>query len=108
MGKQRLSDIYHKLDSSPKEKGTSSSKYPTDTDEGIFVRNAQYEEPLSPNKRSLIIRKSQEKIKKSQPKEMRVNQKTQELGSKPPWEDKLDEKWADLYMLATVAVNANL
>ena len=30
------------------------------------------------------------------------------LGNNPPWEDNLDEKWANLYMLATVAENANL
>ncbi|MFS7953744.1 hypothetical protein Hanom_Chr07g00622171 [Helianthus anomalus] len=110
MGKQKLSNIYLKLDSLPKEKGSSSqsSRYSVDTEEGIFVRKAHYEEPLSPNKRSLIIRKSQEKLKKLQPKEKRVNQKTQELGNNPPWEDKLDEKRTDLYMLATVAINANL
>ena len=107
MGKQRLSAIYYKLDTSPKEKGTSS-KYPADMDEGIFVRKAQFEKPLSPNKRNLIIRKSQEKGKKSQPKKVRFNPETQEIGNNPPWEDKLDEKWADLYMLATVAVNTNL
>ena len=107
MGKQRLSAIYHKLDTSPKEKGTSS-KYPVDMDEGIFVRKAQFEKPLSPSKRNSILRKSQEKGKKSQPKKVRFNPETQEIGNNPPWKDKLDEKWAELYMLATVAVNTNL
>ena len=91
MGKQRLSDIYRQLDSAPKDKGSSSSKHSIDTGEGIFVRKAQFEQPLSPNKRSLIIRKSQEKIKKPQPKEVRMPKETQEIGNNPPWEDELDE-----------------
>ncbi|MFS8034932.1 hypothetical protein Hanom_Chr17g01587021 [Helianthus anomalus] len=62
MGKQRLSDIYHKLNTAPKEKGTSS-KNPAEMEEGIFVRKAQFEEPLSPSKRNFIIRKSQAKGK---------------------------------------------
>ena len=56
----------------------------------------------------MIIRKSQEKGKKSQPKKVRFNPEIQEIGNNPPWEDKLDEKLADLYMLATVVENANL
>ena len=56
----------------------------------------------------MIIRKSQEKRKKSQPKKVRFNPETQEIGNNPPWEDKLDEKWADLYMSTTVAVNTDL
>ncbi|KAJ0837121.1 hypothetical protein HanRHA438_Chr16g0774651 [Helianthus annuus] len=90
MGKQRLSDNYRQLDSAPKDKGSSSSKQSVDTEEGIFVREAQFEKPLSPNKRSLIITKSQEKIKKPQPK--RMPKETQEIGNNPPWEDELDEK----------------
>ncbi|MFS7932406.1 hypothetical protein Hanom_Chr04g00367501 [Helianthus anomalus] len=108
MGEQRLSAIYHKLDTAPKEKGTSSSKYPADLEEGIFVRKAQYENPLTPEKRNSIIRKSQEKRKKPQFKKVRFNPEIQEIGNNPRWEDKLDEKWAYLYMLATVAENANL
>ena len=107
MGKQKLSAIYHKLDTAPKEKGTSS-KYPVKMDEGIFVRKAQYENPLTPDKRNSILRKGQEKIKKPQVKKVRFNPEIQELGNNPPWEDQLDEKWANLYMLATVAENANL
>ncbi|MFS8007792.1 hypothetical protein Hanom_Chr14g01265181 [Helianthus anomalus] len=65
MGKQRISDIYRQLDKSPKDKGTSSqsnsSRYSADTKEGIFVRKAQFEEPLTAKKRRRIIRKSQEK-----------------------------------------------
>ncbi|MFS7910918.1 hypothetical protein Hanom_Chr02g00111851 [Helianthus anomalus] len=90
MGKQRLSDIYHKLDTAPKEKGTSS-KYPANIEEGIFVRKAQFEEPLSPSKRNTILRKSQAKGKKSQPKKVRFSPEIQEIGNNPPWEDKLDE-----------------
>ena len=104
MGKQKLSAIYHKLDTAPTEKGTSSSKYPANLEEGIFVRKAQYENPLTPEKRNSIIRKSQ----KPQFKKVRFNPEIQEIGNNPPWEDKLDEKWANLYMLATVAENANL
>ena len=104
MGKQKLSAIYHKLDNAPTEKGTSSSKYPVDPKEGIFVQKAQYENPLTPEKRNSIIRKSQ----KPQVKKVRFNPEIQELGNNPPWEDQLDEKWANLYMLATVAENANL
>ncbi|MFS8009267.1 hypothetical protein Hanom_Chr14g01282731 [Helianthus anomalus] len=104
MSKRRISDIYYKSDSSPKEKGSSSqtnfSGYSADIEEGIFVRKAQYENPLTPSKRSRILRKSQENMKKFQ--------ETQKIDNNPPWEDKLDEKWANLYMLATVAVNANL
>ncbi|MFS8028008.1 hypothetical protein Hanom_Chr16g01505431 [Helianthus anomalus] len=83
MGKQRHSDIYHKLDTVPKEKGTSS-KYQAEMEEGIFVRKAQFEEPLSPRKRNLIIRKSQAKEKKSQPKKLRFNPEIQEIGNNPP------------------------
>ncbi|KAF5755509.1 hypothetical protein HanXRQr2_Chr17g0803601 [Helianthus annuus] len=107
MGKQKLSAIYHKLDSTPKEKGTSSSKYPVNLEEGIFVRKANYENPLTLEKRNSILRKGQEK-KKTQAKKVRFNPEVQELGNNPPWEDNLDEKWANLYMLATIAENANL
>ena len=104
MGKQRISDIYRQLDNSPKDKGTSSqsnsSRYSADTREGIFIRKAQFEKPLTAKKRRRIIRKSQEK-------EMIINKETQEIGNNPPWEDELDEKWANLYMLATTAVNVN-
>ena len=108
MGKQKFSAIYHKLDTATTEKGTSSSKHPADLEEGIFVRKANYENPLTPDKRNSILRKGHEKIKKPQVKKVRFNPETQELGNNPPWEDKLDEKWANLYMLATVAENANL
>ena len=54
MGKQKLQDIYLKLDRSVYEEGSSSktkiSKLPTIPEEGIFVRKAQYEKPLSPKK----------------------------------------------------------
>ena len=107
MGKQKLQDIYLKLDRSVYEEGSSSktkfSKLPTIPEEGIFVRKAQYEKPLSPRKRSMIIKKSKEQIR-----EKRIKKETQELINKSPWKDKLDEKWANLYMLATVAEHANL
>ncbi|MFS7946578.1 hypothetical protein Hanom_Chr06g00538041 [Helianthus anomalus] len=80
MGKQRISDIYHQLDSSPKDKGTSSqsnsSRYSANTEEGIFVRKAQFEEPLTAKKRRQIIRKSQEK-------EIIINKETQEISINP-------------------------
>ena len=103
MGKQKLQDIYLKLDRSVYEEGSSSSKLPTIPEEGIFVRKAQYEKPLSPRKRSMIIKKSKEQIR-----EKRIKRETQELINKSPWEDKLDEKWANSYMLATVAEHADL
>ena len=106
MGKHKISAIYHKLDTAPTEKGTSSSKHPADLEEGIFVRKANYENPLTQDKRNSILRKGQEKIKKPQVKKVRFNPEIQELGNKSPWEDTLDEKWANLYMLATVAENA--
>ncbi|KAJ0704687.1 hypothetical protein HanPI659440_Chr14g0565351 [Helianthus annuus] len=91
MGKQKLQDIYLKLDRSVYEEGSSSktkfSKLPTIPEEGIFVRKAQYEKPLSPRKRSMIIKKSKEQIR-----EKRIKKETQELINKSPWEDKLDEK----------------
>ncbi|MFS8010048.1 hypothetical protein Hanom_Chr14g01292401 [Helianthus anomalus] len=107
MGKQKLSAIYHKLDIASQEKETSSSKNPANLEEGIFVRKANYENPLTPEKRNSILKKSQEK-KKPQTKKVRFNPEIQEFGNSSPWEDKLDEKWANLYMLATVAENANL
>ncbi|MFS7987802.1 hypothetical protein Hanom_Chr11g01027151 [Helianthus anomalus] len=85
MGKQKLSAIYHKLDTAPKEKGTSS-KYPANMDEGIFIRKAQFEQPLSPSKRNSILRKSREKEKKTQFKKVRFNPEIQELGNKEPLE----------------------
>ena len=107
MGKQKLQNIYLKLDRSVYEERSSSqnksSKLPTIPEEGIFVRKAQYENPLSPRKRSMIIKKSKEQIR-----EKRIKKETQELINKSPWEDKLDEKWTNLYMLATVAEHANL
>ena len=109
MGKQKLSDIYHQLDSAQKTKRTSSqpnsSRYSVNTNEGIFIRKAHYENPLTPKKRDWIIRKSHEKIGTSNSKEVIVNKETQEIVKNPPWEDELDEKWSDLYMLATTAVN---
>ncbi|MFS7983725.1 hypothetical protein Hanom_Chr11g00977891 [Helianthus anomalus] len=64
MGKQKLQDIYLKLDRSVYEEGslsqTKASKLPTIPEEGIFVRKAQYENPLSPRKRNMIIKKSKE------------------------------------------------
>ena len=111
MGKQRISNIYRQLDNSPKDKGTSSqsnsSRYSVDTKEGIFIRKAQFEKPLTAKKRRWIIRKSQEKVEKSQAKGVIINKETQEIGNNPPWEDELDEQWANLYMLATTAVNVN-
>ena len=101
MGKQKLSAIYHKLDVA------SSSKNPVNLEEGIFVRKANYENPLSPEKRDSILKKSQEK-KKPRTKRVRFNPEIQELGNSTQWEDKIDKKWANLYMLATVAENANL
>ncbi|XP_035842269.1 uncharacterized protein LOC118488936 [Helianthus annuus] len=68
-------------------------------------RMAHYENPLTPKKRDWIIRKSQEKIGTSTSKEVIVNKESQEIGKNPPWEDELDEKWSDLYMLATTTVN---
>ena len=107
MGKQKLQDIYLKLDRSIYEEGSSSktkfSKLPTIPEEGIFVQKANYEYPLSSRKRNMIIKKSKEQIR-----EKKIKKETQELLKKSPWEDKLDEKWANLYMLATVAEHANL
>ncbi|MFS8018098.1 hypothetical protein Hanom_Chr15g01388151 [Helianthus anomalus] len=106
MGKERISNIYLQLDSSSKDKGTlfqsSSSRYSANTKEGIFIRKAQFENPLTAKKRSWIIRKSQEKIGTLQSKEVIINKETREIGNNSPWED---EKWANLYMLATTAVN---
>ena len=51
----------------------------------------------------MIIKKSKEQIR-----EKKIKKETVELLKKSPWEDKLDEKCANLYMLATVAENANL
>ena len=107
MGKQKISAIYRKLDSTPKEQGTSSSKSPVKLEEGIFVRKANYENPLTPEKRNSILRKGQEK-KKPQTKRVRFNPEIQEISNNPPGENNLDEKWANLYLLATVAENANL
>ena len=107
MGKQKLQDIYLKLDRSIYEEGSSSktkiSKLPTIPEEGIFVQKANYEYPLSLRKRNMIIKKSKEQIR-----EKKIKKETQDLIDKSPWEDKLDEKWANLYMLATVAEHANL
>ncbi|MFS7915523.1 hypothetical protein Hanom_Chr02g00166341 [Helianthus anomalus] len=79
MGKQRSSDIYHELDSSPIDKGTPFHSNPTgyslDTEEGIFIRKAQSEKPFTTKKRSRIISKSREKIKKSQPKGTKIIRK---------------------------------
>ena len=55
----------------------------------------------------MIIRKGQEK-KKPQTKRVRFNPEIQEINNNPPEENNLDEKWANLYLLATVAENANL
>ncbi|KAJ0536229.1 hypothetical protein HanRHA438_Chr09g0419441 [Helianthus annuus] len=98
MGKQKLSAIYHKLDVA------SSSRNPVNLEEGIFVRKANYENPLSAEKRDSILKKSQ----KPRTKRVRFNPEVQELGNSAPWEDKIDGKWANLYMLATVAENVNL
>ncbi|KAJ0886033.1 hypothetical protein HanRHA438_Chr09g0374681 [Helianthus annuus] len=116
MGKQRISDIYRQLDSSPKDKGTSfqpnSSGYLADIEEGIFIRKAQSKKPFTTKKRNWIISKSREKIKKLQPKGAIINQEinaqTQETGNNLLGEDELDEQWVNLHMLATTAVNANL
>ncbi|MFS7927349.1 hypothetical protein Hanom_Chr04g00308021 [Helianthus anomalus] len=106
LGKRKFSDSYHQLDSTQKTKRTSSqptfSRYSVNISEGIFVRKAKYENPLTPEKRDLIIRKSQEKVGTSKSKEVVINKET---GKTPPWEDNLDEKWSELYMLATTAVN---
>ncbi|KAJ0495118.1 hypothetical protein HanIR_Chr12g0605311 [Helianthus annuus] len=69
MGKQKLSAIYHKLDI------VSSSKNPVNLEEGIFVRKANYENPLSPEKRDSILKKSQEK-KKPRTRELGLTQKS--------------------------------
>ncbi|KAJ0897127.1 hypothetical protein HanRHA438_Chr08g0342251 [Helianthus annuus] len=72
MGKQKISAIYRKLDNTPKRQETSSFKTPVKLEEGIFVRKANYENPLTPKKRNLIIKKGQEK-KKPQTKRVRFN-----------------------------------
>ncbi|MFS7908474.1 hypothetical protein Hanom_Chr01g00083541 [Helianthus anomalus] len=79
-------------------------KNPVNLEEGIFVRKANYENPLSPEKRDSILKKGQEK-KKPRTKRVRFNPEAQELGNSAPWKDKIDKKWANLYMLAT---NLNL
>ncbi|KAJ0599664.1 hypothetical protein HanIR_Chr03g0107391 [Helianthus annuus] len=116
MGKQRISDIYRQLDSSPKDKGTSFQLnplgYSADIEKEIFIRKAQSKEPFATKKRSRNISKSQEKIKKSRPKEAKINKEinaqTQETGNNLLGEDELDGQWVNLHMLATTAVNTNL
>ncbi|KAM0024291.1 hypothetical protein Hdeb2414_s0020g00557141 [Helianthus debilis subsp. tardiflorus] len=116
MGKQRISDIYRQLDSSPKDKETSFqpnlSGYSADTEEGIFIRKAQSEKPFTTKKRSRIISKSRERIKKSQPKGAKINKEinaqTQEIDNNPLGGNEFDKQWVNLHMLATTTVNANL
>ena len=57
---------------------------------------------LLPKREIWLLEKSQEKVGTSNSKEVVINTET---GKNPPWEDELEEKWSDLYMLATTAVN---
>ncbi|KAJ0489527.1 hypothetical protein HanHA300_Chr12g0445091 [Helianthus annuus] len=63
----------------------------------------------------MIIRKGQEKIKKtekSQPKEAKIykeiNAQTHEIDSNSLWKNEFDKQLVNLHMLATTAVNINL